>query len=248
MTIFVAVASIGVAVVACAPIPPPAGPPPRPVYPYAPSPVSGPAKPSTCRKVLVMGDSLAFEASDELQNKYQQYGYCVTLVKGATFGGNTMVDANGNPQPPRLANFLAGAPDGVVFAFVGNVDPPQVSAAETAYLGLVDQAAAANVPVFVTSPPVSIASCTRNSTWTQGHELFRPWVMANLPGARPVVRARWSEVLTPGGTPETFNDSLEFPDGVQAVRDTDCLHFTQRGEQVAAQEIVAATQSLWATP
>jgi hypothetical protein len=72
--------------------------------------------------------------------------------------------------------------------------------------------------------------------------------MANLPGARPVVRARWSEVLTPGGTPETFNDSLEFTDGVQLVRMSDCLHFTQRGAQVAAQEIVAATQSLWASP
>src|SRR5262249_7003572 len=87
-----------------------AGPPARPGYPYAPSPVSGPANPNTCRKELVMGDSLAFEASDELQAKYTQYGYCVTLVKGATFGGNTMVDADGNPQSPRLANFLAGAP------------------------------------------------------------------------------------------------------------------------------------------
>jgi hypothetical protein len=195
-----------------------------------------------------MGDSLAFEASDELQAKYQQYGYCVTLVKGATFGGNTMVDADGNPQTPRLANFLAGAPDAVVLSFVGNVDPPQVSAAETAYLGLVDQAIAAHVQVFVTSPPVSLGSCSRGSSWTQGHEQFRPWVLANLPGARPVVRARWSEVLTPGGTPETFNDSLEFTDGVQAVRQSDCLHFTQRGGQVAAQEIVAATQPLWATP
>jgi hypothetical protein len=242
--IVAAVSLLGIALVACEPIKPPASP-ARPVYPYTPSPLSGPASPTTCRTVLVIGDSLAFEASEELQAQYDQHGYCLTLTKGATYGGNTMVDANGNPQSPRLTNFLAADPDAVVFAFVGNVEPPQVAAAETAYLGLIDQVAAVDIPVFVTSPPVSIGSCNPAGAWTLGHKEFRTWVMANLPGTRPVVRARWSEVLTPGGTQETFNDSLQFAAGVQPVRTPDCLHFTQRGKQVAAQEIVAATQPLW---
>jgi hypothetical protein len=225
------------------------------VYDYLGTPIGAPGDQSACRTILVLGDSLAKEVVTVLSASYDQHDYCVTVVNGAVDGANTMATPQGQTMSNLLADFAKGyTPDAVVFSFVGNVMPAQVATARSAYLTLIDQAASYGRPVFVTTPPVSAGFCNPDDPWTRGHAAFREFVLKSLPALRTYTPVRWSEVLTPGSTWARFNDSLRFNDGVRPVRSFDCVHLgkrtgtTTRGETVAAAEIVAATQGLWALP
>jgi hypothetical protein len=252
-------ASLGAACFAPAPGPapstskPPAPAPPAPplVHAYEPTPIGAPADPGACRTVLVLGDSLAVETLAVLPGAYERAGFCADVVGGAQNGANTIVPlVDGATMSERLDTLVAAhTPDAVVFSFVGNVTPAEVPDATAAYVSLVDQARAAGLAVFVTTPPVSAFLCDPHNPWSRGHEVFRRWVLDELPKLRGAeyTTVAWSQVLSPGGDWSGYTGKLRFLDGVvHPVRFADCVHLSgTRGVDVAAHEIVAATQRLW---
>lgn len=229
--------------------------PPPPVYSYDATAIGEPGDSEACRTILVLGDSLMVETAPELPNAYEELGYCATVINGGVNGASTMSTYLEGGREVATVDHLATLvdahhPDAVVFSFVGNVSWAQMPAAAAAYLGLVDQALASGLQVFATTPPVSAFLCDPHAAWSLGHQAFRDWVMSDLPSLRggEYATVRWSEVLSPGGSWPNYGGSLRFPDGsVHPVRFQDCVHLSgTRGIAIAAHEVVAATQVLWA--
>jgi hypothetical protein len=195
---------------------------------------------------------LAVETLPALPPAFEGAGYCADVVDGAQNGANTIVPlGDGATMSERLDTLTTvHQPDAVVFSFVGNVTPAEVPDATASYVALIDQARANDLAVFVTTPPVSAYLCDPNNDWSRGHHAFREWVVNELPSLRggEYTTVTWSEVLSPGGAWDAYTGKLRFVDGlVHEVRFRDCVHlFGTRGVDVAAHEIVAATQVLWA--
>jgi hypothetical protein len=259
-----------------------------PVPLWVPSGPINPAPNRTCKSILIVGDSVAGQTEAVLASVYQANGYCVTLEREAvagtspafySFNGPTTTTTGPTPTTTgsttttwtqRLQVLLTGGTryDAVVAFFQGNgTGSSQDADAElqpnaTETVNMIDETAAAGVPMYWTYPMLSAAGCLWTASLnTNGYEAYREWVDTQLPALRPGVVRINANVLTPNATltrrgPNSYSDTLQFPTGSQpvpaggtkTVRLSDCLHLAGPGPDVAAYEIVHATQGLWTVP
>ena len=224
-----------------------------PVYDWEPSGEipPGPGAAGACRKVLVVGDSLAVETAPFLQRRYDRSGYCAEVVNEAVSGS---APASYHPDGKWTDEFrmqlAEHRPDLVVSFFNGNGGAALQPANYDATTALIAIAAEHGVPMYWVLPPQSAYLCDWDEPDNRdGYLAYRRWVTSNVPGQAATVNGN---VLTPNAGPssgrEGYNDTLRIGDEEEVVRDFDCVHLTDPGAAVVAHEIVFSTHGEWAVP
>ena len=203
-----------------------------------------------CKTVLVVGDSMAEQIGNVLQSRLALSGRCSHVVNDG-IAGTSVTDWVGRTP----SDLDATAPDLVVVHFIGNegwagppwTDPSWLNRTTSAALTIVDAALARGIPVYWAIPPKAAWTCTWGSLNDQRWTAWETWVRSQLPGLRPITLI---DLRTPFGG-ETYNGSFKFADGTtKAVRQPDCVHFSDAGAVIAADVVVFTIQGEWrpATP
>jgi hypothetical protein len=235
---------------------PPPGPSQYPVYDWIPGPIQRPGS-DECKRVLLVGDSLAVQVSNYLERYFDLYGYCADVTEDV-INGSAPADDDGDglsddgTWSQRLARDIAERdPDLIVSFFNGNGGVALQPANRVETEAMVSVANAAGIPLYWVLPPLSAILCQWDSPENiDGYRSYRTWVHETIPTLVPTTVN--GNALTPVASPtsgaEAYNDRLRIDGKEETVRSFDCLHLVARGAEVLAYEVIFATQGAWGAP
>jgi hypothetical protein len=236
---------------------PPPGPSQYPVYDWSPPGAIPPPGTDECKRVLLVGDSLAVQVSRYLERYFELYGYCAEVTEDvingsapADYDGDGLSD-DGTWSQRLFRDISEHDPDLIVSFFNGNGGPALQSANRAETQAMVSLAATAGVPLYWVLPPLGAILCQWDSPENaDGYRAYRQWVHETIPTLVPTTVN--GNALTPSASPtagpEAYNDRLRIDGEEETVRSFDCLHLVARGAEVLAYEVIFATQGAWAPP
>ncbi len=232
----------------------------RPVLAPAPPPARIAAEPMSARRVVLYGDSLAWQSQDFFAAALHRAG--IAQVTTRTFGGTAICDF----LPQMRADAAALRPDAVVIEFSGNALTPCMKALDgsplsgAAYLEKYAQDAAAALDVFVpghtlvvfAGAPINHRSELTNDPTTPDLHAIYAALAASSPygrytdaGASVLADGHWTETLPclPGEPCTGGRDAHGTP--VNVVRAPDGAHFCP-GAPAAVRGVTAAC-NVWSS-